>query len=266
MGSYTKLDSFSTRNGNMLHYVVFREVKPEPDPDPTALWFKIGGKILRFSRTEYALVSGLRFGQAKFNPYRVHTVPEESVFARLFRYNEKTTTADVARMFNRMKFTYTEWEGDKKKEIEIPATTEDFVKVAKLLLASTYALGYEQTKKAIPIWLWVLLENKDEWEEFPWGSYSYQALTDSITSVMKKDRVPKSGKVSYHIKGNTIAFSVSFGYHLSCTYFFIYLYTNNTSFLYIYRPGYLNQLQLLETLSEARKRRSIRPAFCDTHT
>lgn len=208
LGNYLYLEKYNTRNGTMLHYVVFRQVTPNPNPDTTALWFKIGDVILRFSREEFALVTGLRFGQSNFNPYKSHQVPEESVFARLFRCNEKTTTKDVFEMFKNKKFTYFEGEGLEKKEIEVKATVDDYIKIAKLLIATTYIVGFEQSTKIIPIWLWVLLEDKQQWEDFPWGSYSYQALTHQIRNV-KKDRVPNSGKVSYHIKGNTIAFSVS---------------------------------------------------------
>ncbi|KAL6543354.1 hypothetical protein OROHE_010874 [Orobanche hederae] len=205
LGHYTRLYDYNTNNGLMIHYIVFREVTPSPNPDTTALRFKIGDNILHFSRTEYALASGLHFGKSDFDPYKPPRLRENSVFERLFRCNDKTTT-DVSRMFKDKKFTYFEGDGDNKKEIEVNASEEDYVKLSKLLLATTHALGFETARKAIPLWLWVLLEDNDAWEKFPWGSYSYRSLINSFTNV-KKEKVPKSGTVSYHIIGNIIAFS-----------------------------------------------------------
>lgn len=201
MGAFSRLTDFSTRCGKMVHYVVFREVEPSPNFDKTALWFKIGDKVLRFSRVEYALVSGLKFGRTEFNPYRRHRLPSSSIYERLFGANPLTTTAMVRNAFVNKYFEV--------DEVEVTATPEDYVQLSKFLLALTFALGLDQTKKKIPLWLWVLLENKEQWEAFPWGSYSYQLLVDSIRSVVRKERKTNSGKVSYHIKGNTIAFLVS---------------------------------------------------------
>ncbi|KAL6560916.1 hypothetical protein OROHE_006093 [Orobanche hederae] len=189
LGRYTRLNDYNTKNGLMIHYVVFREVTPSPNPDTTTLWFK-----------------GLHFGKSYFDPYKPPRLRENSIFERLFRCNDKTTTADVSRMFKDKKFTYFEGDGDNKKEIEVNASEENYVKLSKLLMATTYALRFETARKAIPLWMWVLLEDNDAWEKFPWGSDSYQSLINSITNV-KKEKVPKSGTVSYHIIGNIIAFS-----------------------------------------------------------
>ncbi|KAL6540468.1 hypothetical protein OROMI_024351 [Orobanche minor] len=48
--------------------------------------------------------------------------------------------------------------------------------------------------------MWVLVEDDEAWEQFPWGSMAYQFLIGQINAV-KKD-VPGP----YHLKGNTIAF------------------------------------------------------------
>lgn len=199
MGCFTRLDDYSTKCGKMLHYMVFRQVDPTPNFDPTSLFFKIGDKVLRFSRVEYALVSGLRFGPVTFNPYKRHELPPNSTFKRLFGANTDTTTADV-----HTAYTNKEFKVNKKK---VDATTDDYVKLSKLLLALSFALGLNNVKKKIPLWMWVLIEDDKEWEEFPWGSFSYQLLVDCVKNIVKKDRGLK--KLNIHIKGNMIALSVS---------------------------------------------------------
>lgn len=152
---------------------------------------------MRFSRVEYALVSGLKFGPSTFDPYAEQTLPPNSTYERLFGANPGTRLCDVRNAFLERTFTV------QGKEVE--ATPEDWVKLSKLLLCLGFALGVDTTKKKIPLWMWVLLEIEEEWENFPWGSLSYQVLLEAIRGIPKKGK----GKMNYGIKGNTVAFCVS---------------------------------------------------------
>lgn len=99
---------------------------------------------LQFSRVEYALVSGLKFGLANFKPYVRHELPPNSIFERLFGANKQTKLKDIH-------YTYT------KKTFmvngkQVRAMYEDLVKLSKFL-NSSFALGFEARKKKILIWL-----------------------------------------------------------------------------------------------------------------
>lgn len=75
LGCYLGLPDYNTWSDCMIHYVVCHQVVPKPNFDPTALFFRIGNTVIRFSRVEYALVSGLKFGATSFNPYARHKLP-----------------------------------------------------------------------------------------------------------------------------------------------------------------------------------------------
>ncbi|KAL6564847.1 hypothetical protein OROMI_016297 [Orobanche minor] len=61
------------------------------DPNENAMWFEVNGEVIRFSKVEFALISGLRFGTSQFNPYQDHDIPETSLYTKLFK-NEKITS------------------------------------------------------------------------------------------------------------------------------------------------------------------------------
>ncbi|KAL6513725.1 hypothetical protein OROHE_019585 [Orobanche hederae] len=174
IGHYMKLPDTVTRSGKALHYIISRQVTPKPEVDKIALWFKVKGKILRFSRVEFALISGLKFGPTKINPYMMNDkIPIDSVYARLLN-SKPILPVDLRTKFIDKKF--------KVNKVEVKGSEADYLKLAKVLM------------------MWVLVEDIEAWEQFPWGSMSYQLLIGQINAVKKYIPEP------YHLKGNTIAF------------------------------------------------------------
>ncbi|KAL6518337.1 hypothetical protein OROMI_034038 [Orobanche minor] len=193
IGAFMKLPDTVSRSGKALHYMISRQVTPKPEVDETALWFKVKGRILRFSRIEFALITGLRFGPtpANFQPYKSHRIPRNSVFTKLLG-NKEMLIAYIRTKFINKKFGL--------KKVVVKGSEADYLKMAKVLLACLYVLGLDPNKNKVPEWMWALVEDDEAWEEFPWGSYAYQILIQQIDAVKKDIRGP------YHLKGNTIAF------------------------------------------------------------
>ncbi|KAL6535112.1 hypothetical protein OROMI_026486 [Orobanche minor] len=191
-GHYMKLSDIVTRSGKVLHYMISRQVTPRPELDKTSLWFKVKGKVLRFSRVEFVLISGLKFGPAKVNPYMMNDkIPVDSVYARLL------DSTPILPVTLRTKFI------DKKfkvNKVEVKGSEADYLKLAKVLMASMYVVGLDPNKTKIPNWMWALVEANEAWEQFPWGSMSYQFFIGKINAVKKLIPGP------YHLKGNTVAF------------------------------------------------------------
>ncbi|KAL6531900.1 hypothetical protein OROMI_028263 [Orobanche minor] len=189
---YMKLPDTVTRSGKALHFMISRQVTPKPELDQTALWFKVQGRVLRFSRAEFTLITGLKFGPAKINPYMLREkVSGDSVYARLLG-GKAISPADLRTQFVNKQF--------KVNKVVVKGTESEFLKLAKVLMASMFVVGLDTNKTKIPTWMWVLVEDDEAWEQFPWGSMAYQFLIGQINAV-KKD-VPGP----YHLKGNTIAF------------------------------------------------------------
>ncbi|KAL6582622.1 hypothetical protein OROMI_004700 [Orobanche minor] len=129
--------------------------------DKTALLLKVKGRDLRFLRVEFALVSGIKFGPAKFNPYMMHQIPVDSVYTRLL---ERKTIVPVYlhTKFIDMKFIV--------NKVEVKGSEADYPKLAKVLMASMYVIGLDPNKTKISNWMWVLVEDKESLQQFPWGS------------------------------------------------------------------------------------------------
>ncbi|KAL6531503.1 hypothetical protein OROMI_027866 [Orobanche minor] len=193
IGAFMKLPDAVSRSDKDLHYMISRQVTPKPEIDETALWFKVKWRVLRFSRVEFALITGLRFGPtpANFQPYKSHRIPRNSVFTKLLG-NKEVLIAYIRTKFINKKFEL--------KNVEVKGTKADYLKMANVLLASLYVFGLDPNNNKVPEWMWALVEDDEAWKEFPWGSYAYQILIQQI-DIVKKD-IPGS----YHLKGNTIAF------------------------------------------------------------
>lgn len=99
--------------------------------------------------------------------------------------------------------------GQHIRQISSRSTVSRFVPRLKTSWSSPsfyYAWGFiwglMEARKRIPAWLWVLLENEDEWEEFPSGSIYYQVLLEAIKGIPTKAK--EHGKLNYTFKGNTM--------------------------------------------------------------
>ncbi|KAL6583242.1 hypothetical protein OROMI_005320 [Orobanche minor] len=152
---YMKLPDTVTRSGKALHFMISRHVTPKPDLDQTALWFKVHGRVLRFSRVEFALITGLKFGPAKKNPYMLsEKVSGDSVYARLLE-GKPICPADLLTKFVNKQF--------KVNKVVVKGTESEYLKLAKVLMASIFVVGLDTNKTKIPTWMWVLVEDDEAW-------------------------------------------------------------------------------------------------------
>ncbi|KAL6551056.1 hypothetical protein OROMI_021544 [Orobanche minor] len=185
-GNYLKYKDHIAKSQKCICYVVSRQVLGVPDPDENALWFKINGEVIRFSKVEFALVTGLRFGTSQFNPYEDHDIPETSLYTRLFK-NEKITSIHLWNLF-------------KSKDFNIESAA-DCIKLCKVIIAAHVVLGNDPCNWKIPDWVWVLVEDEQAWDRFPWGSMSFQILHRAVNNVKKKTMATRS----FHLHANTLA-------------------------------------------------------------
>ncbi|KAL6495549.1 hypothetical protein OROGR_030112 [Orobanche gracilis] len=185
-GNYLKYKNHIAKSQKCICYVVSRQVEGVPDPDENAMWFKVNGEIIRFSKVEFALVTGLRFGTSQFNPYEDHDIPETSLYTRLFK-NEKITSINLWNLF-------------KSKDFHIENAV-DCIKLCKVIIAAHVVLGNDPCNWKIPDWVWVLVEDEQAWDRFPWGSMSFQILQRAVNNVRKKTMATRS----FHLHANTLA-------------------------------------------------------------
>ncbi|KAL6504824.1 hypothetical protein OROHE_023582 [Orobanche hederae] len=152
-----------------LHALFSNEVV-RPDAQVDEFWFRIGHRLIWFSRYEYALVTGLRFGDSDFDLHGDDM---------LDRIRDR-----FAGGYFREKFG-------------------DALKVAKVLCVCYLIFGVDGGKRIADRWLWTLVEDQTRWESFPWGLYSYQILVTYLSDVPTE--VPAGLDPGYHFYGNIYA-------------------------------------------------------------
>ncbi|KAH6771068.1 hypothetical protein C2S52_015871 [Perilla frutescens var. hirtella] len=73
----------------------------------------------------------------------------------------------------------------------------DYVKVANILFVYRIIFCLDQ-KRVVDPWVWVLVEDAERWNSFPWGAYSYQML---IILPCKREAIGGKGQGTYHFYG-----------------------------------------------------------------
>ncbi|KAL3648226.1 hypothetical protein CASFOL_007650 [Castilleja foliolosa] len=173
----------------VMHLMISQQVIKE-GVEEDELWFLVGDKFVRLSKYEYALVTGLRFGPTNFDPNADYDCSKKGVYRKFVdpenNYGKKGMPyTDVLNLF-------------KKPPKALRRSPEDLLKIAKVLFVHGYFFAIDK-RTNIAKWLWVLVEDENEWETFPWGAYSFQIF-------IMRMKNSKAGERSYHFYGFSHAF------------------------------------------------------------
>ncbi|KAL3623130.1 hypothetical protein CASFOL_031946 [Castilleja foliolosa] len=175
--------------GTAMHLMVSQQVIRE-GADEDELWFLVGDKFVRFSKYEYALVTGLRFGPTNFDPNEDYELQTNGVYRKFI---------DPENEFGKKGAEYEfvfQWFKNAPKNKK---TRASLLKIAKVLFVHGFFYAIDKRQR-IANWLWELVEWEDEWETFPWGAYSFQILMFRMKNAAVK---PQD---NYHIFGFSHAF------------------------------------------------------------
>ncbi|XVF48318.1 hypothetical protein PTKIN_Ptkin03bG0180500 [Pterospermum kingtungense] len=112
-----------------LHELVGHEVT-RVDMRDDEIWFCIGEHFIRFSKYEYVLVTGLRFGGSIFNLNKPH-VPHINGVYMLSLHGQNLTMERLRKKFGKGAFR---------------ASASNALKVAKVLIVSCLLFGVEALK------------------------------------------------------------------------------------------------------------------------
>lgn len=177
-----------------VHALLGREVVRE-DSVSDDMWFRIGDKVTRFSKYEYAVVTGLSFRDSNFDPNGVHIPSETSLYSRHIKSTQRVCLDSLRDRFIRGTFRHS------------PA---DALKIAKILFVYFFLFALDGRQTVVDRWVWVLVEDADQWERFPWGKYSFQILLHHLRAVpLVLPHRAEGVASSYHIYGCLLAFVVS---------------------------------------------------------
>ncbi|KAL3621724.1 hypothetical protein CASFOL_034384 [Castilleja foliolosa] len=176
--------------GNVMHLMLRQQVIKEGF-DEDELWFLVGDKFVRFSKYEYALVTGLRFGPTNFDPNVDCDIPTDGVYRKFIDPHNEFLKKDAKYTFVLDLFS--------KPPKDLRRSKQSLLKIVKVLFVHGFFVAFDKRYR-IAIWVWSLVEDENLWETFTWGAYSFQILMYMI-----KNAKVKAGD-NYHIYGFSHAF------------------------------------------------------------
>ncbi|KAL6495784.1 hypothetical protein OROGR_030347 [Orobanche gracilis] len=177
---------------NAALHVLFSNEVVRPDAQADEFWFRIGRRLIRFSRFEYALVTGMRFGDSDFD------IHEDGVHIEGSMYDRYPILSSGGQMLDRIR--------DRFATEYFRQQSGDALKVANVLCVCYLLFGVDGGKHIADRWLWTLVEDQTRWESFPWEGYSYQILVTYLREIPSE--VPAGLDPSYHFYGNIYAIMI----------------------------------------------------------
>ncbi|XP_057810208.1 uncharacterized protein LOC131024696 isoform X2 [Salvia miltiorrhiza] len=151
------------KSNRALHHIVSRQIVSEDDE----MCFFLCGARVRFSPTDYALVTGLNFGPTMFDATLQHDCSRVEAYRRFCGGRTMTIHALIKRVCNL----------DRRVDDEDGSL---YLRAVLVCVAHTIVLGLDTR---VQPWLWVLVDDLDAFDRFPWGAYSYKTLCHYTTEI-----------------------------------------------------------------------------------
>ena len=189
-GHFLNFDANTIFSCKLVQSLLRREIVVDGVGD-SELYFAIGGRRLRFSKYEFCLLTGLRFGGRTHFPAYDNGIVEGGVLQRYWPNGKIDVVGLQTRLCEQgASFSH----------------REDPLKMALVLFVERFLFGADYRKTVSP-WLFSLVEDMEQFNSFPWGKFVYQMtlhyLNNAVTS-------PQPGKnhVKWHLYGFPIILQV----------------------------------------------------------
>ena len=142
-----------------LHHLISRSIESDDD----LIWFHICGRDVCLTVADFALITGLRFGETTFDPTAVHDVSNDDAYLAF--------CGDVGSVRRPMSIkALIERVVDTRRRV---GDERLYLRAVLVCVAQSFVLGYE---RSVEDWMWALAADLEAFNSFPWGAYSYQSL------------------------------------------------------------------------------------------
>ena len=199
-GHFLRMHREINFSGGIVHRLLLRELHHNGPEDE--MRFLLGNRTVRFSKVEFCLITGLKFGVIPDTASYDDMVVQNGIHDRYFqgRAIEFQEVGAVLR-------------------IGVFQSQYDAVKLSLLFLLNRILMGVDERFK-VPAWQFRLVEDLDTFDAFPWGAYVYRRsihgymhALDSPREAARQARQANEGvdtiEHSYNIYGLTHALLVS---------------------------------------------------------
>ncbi|KAK0584354.1 hypothetical protein LWI29_011836 [Acer saccharum] len=151
-GHFLRMHRQMQFSGAIVHHLLLRELHHDGPNDE--MRFMLGNTSVRFSRVEFCLITGLKFGVVPDTTG--YLAVENGIHQRYFGGRDVVKIEEL-----RAKVRLGQW-------------TEQFdvVKLCMLSMLHVFLTGVDE-RGDVPIWQLRFVENLDAFDVYPWGSYVY---------------------------------------------------------------------------------------------
>ncbi|KAK2664854.1 hypothetical protein Ddye_003428 [Dipteronia dyeriana] len=133
-------------SGGVIHHLLLRELDHDWPTDE--MWFLLGNHVVRFSKVEFNLITGLRFGVVP--DISMYVAVENSIHQRYFPAHDEVSLDDL-----RVALTHGEFQ-----------KAYDVLKLCLIYMLNWILIGVDKRVK-IPFWQFRLVENLNAFDAFP---------------------------------------------------------------------------------------------------
>ncbi|KAK2655262.1 hypothetical protein Ddye_008314 [Dipteronia dyeriana] len=140
-------------SGGIIHQLLLRELDHYGPTDE--MRFLLGNHVVRFSKVEFSLITGLRFGVVPDTS--MYVAVENDIHQRYFPGHDEVSLDDL-----RVVLTPEEFQ-----------QAYDAVKLYLIYMLNWILLGVDKRLK-IPVWQFWLVEDLNAFDAFPWDAHVYR--------------------------------------------------------------------------------------------
>ena len=192
-------------SGQLVHYLLQRKIKTSKQRE---LWFAIGGKPLRFSMKEFALVSGLKTGALPSRTELERVTEDHHLMDELFGEGVRVTLDMIRNEF-----------------LNVPseARSRKKVRLAFVYLLVGFLMAQDPKKNVDPFYFQIVTD-LELFDSFPWGKLCFELIIDYLSIDMnvkyqERQKKKKTAEEKYNFYGFAHLFQVRY-YFLVYTFIF----------------------------------------------
>lgn len=197
-GNVIKMVRQVTFSSQTVHSVLFRQLKSKKKWET---WYEIGGKELRFSIKEFAMITGLNCGPLPLQTEGNYNKRRDNQALEKFFGGSAGHKSSVQDLYERFK--------------EHRMLDNYRLKLALLLIVEGVFLGGDK-KRLVNVAHVRLLEDMDNFWNYPWGRVAYKELHRSLTKSLARRmetvdvamQISDAKRIPYTIQGMPVVFQV----------------------------------------------------------
>ncbi|KAI9174631.1 hypothetical protein LWI28_020358 [Acer negundo] len=152
-GHLLRMDRGMKFSAGIVHRLLIHELHHDGPEDE--MRFLLGRHSVRFSKVEFCLITGLKFGELPDTS--TYDMVENGIHQRYFEGRDEVEYAELKAVLR----------------IGVFSEQYDAVKLCLLYMLNWILIGLDEREK-VPVWQFRLVEDLDAFDAFPWGAHVYR--------------------------------------------------------------------------------------------